>query len=67
MQDAISKNQEFNSAIHSLTAFLTNMPNNEVQPGDSVSQIYAKQNSQMVSITFYCHSFKTVDFDYFLL
>uniref|UniRef100_A0A672QIU1 Envoplakin-like n=1 Tax=Sinocyclocheilus grahami TaxID=75366 RepID=A0A672QIU1_SINGR len=48
LQEAVNKNQEFNSAIQSLTAFLINMPNNEVRPGESVSQIYAKQNSQMV-------------------
>lgn len=53
LQEAVNKNQEFNSAIQSLTAFLINMPNNEVRPGESVSQIYAKQNSQMVSIKFY--------------
>uniref|UniRef100_A0A673IWQ2 Envoplakin-like n=1 Tax=Sinocyclocheilus rhinocerous TaxID=307959 RepID=A0A673IWQ2_9TELE len=48
LQEAVNKNQEFNSAIQSLTAFLINMPNNEVRPGESMSQIYAKQNSQMV-------------------
>uniref|UniRef100_A0A8C1L9U1 Envoplakin b n=1 Tax=Cyprinus carpio TaxID=7962 RepID=A0A8C1L9U1_CYPCA len=48
LQEAVNKNQEFNSAIQSLTAFLINMPNNEVRPGESVSQIYAKQNSQLV-------------------
>lgn len=52
LQEAVNKNQEFNSAIQSLTAFLINMPNNEVRPGESVSQIYAKQNSQLVSIKF---------------
>ncbi|XP_026096154.1 envoplakin [Carassius auratus] len=46
LQEAVNKNQEFNSAIQSLTAFLINMPNNEVRPGESASQIYAKQNSQ---------------------
>uniref|UniRef100_A0A8C1B6Y7 SH3 domain-containing protein n=1 Tax=Cyprinus carpio carpio TaxID=630221 RepID=A0A8C1B6Y7_CYPCA len=50
LQEAVNKNQEFNSAIQSLTAFLINMPNNEVRPGESVSQIYAKQNSQMRAV-----------------
>uniref|UniRef100_A0A8C2GIV0 Envoplakin b n=1 Tax=Cyprinus carpio TaxID=7962 RepID=A0A8C2GIV0_CYPCA len=50
LQEAVNKNQEFNSAIQSLTAFLINMPNNEVRPGESVSQIYAKQNSQLRAV-----------------
>lgn len=68
MQEAMNKNTEFNRAIQSLTAFLINMPNNEVWPGESVSQIYAKQHSQLVSIKFYWHGFKMFDFqsfDYF--
>ncbi|XP_043090950.1 envoplakin [Puntigrus tetrazona] len=50
LQEAVNKNQEFTNAIQSLTAFLINMPNNKVQPGESVSQIYAKQNSQMRAV-----------------
>ncbi|KAK2916917.1 hypothetical protein Q8A67_001291 [Cirrhinus molitorella] len=50
LQEAVNKNQEFNSAIQSLTAFLINMPNNKVRPGESVSQINAKQNSQMRAV-----------------
>lgn len=53
LQEAVNKNQEFHSAVQSLTAFLINMPNNKVRPGESVSQVYAKQNSQMVSIKFF--------------
>lgn len=58
MQEAVNKNQEFHSAAQSLSAFLINLPDNKVRPGESVSQVYAKQNSQMVSIKFYCHKFK---------
>ncbi|XP_067237291.1 envoplakin [Chanodichthys erythropterus] len=50
LQKAVNKNQEFHSAVQSLTAFLINMPNNKVQPGESVSQVYAKQNSQMRAV-----------------
>ncbi|XP_016113825.1 envoplakin-like isoform X1 [Sinocyclocheilus grahami] len=50
LQEVVNKNKEFNSANQSLTAFLINMPNNEVRPGESVSQIYAKQNSQLRAV-----------------
>ncbi|KAG1928651.1 envoplakin [Pimephales promelas] len=50
LQEALNKNQEFHSAVQSLSAFLINIPNNKVLPGESVSQVYAKQSSQMRAI-----------------
>ncbi|XP_051573454.1 envoplakin-like [Myxocyprinus asiaticus] len=50
LQEAANKNLEFQSAVHSLHAFLNNMPNNKVLAGESASQIYAKQTSQMRAV-----------------
>ncbi|XP_073800045.1 envoplakin [Danio rerio] len=50
LKEAVSKYQEFQSVNQSLTAFLINMPNNKVQPGESMTQVYAKQNSQMRAV-----------------
>ncbi|XP_030646457.1 envoplakin [Chanos chanos] len=46
MQEAASKNQSFQSTVQSLNAFLINMPNNKIKPGDSMTQINSKNNSQ---------------------
>ncbi|XP_051988813.1 envoplakin-like isoform X1 [Xyrauchen texanus] len=50
LQEAANKNLEFQSAVHSIFVFMNNMPNNKVWAGDSASQIYAKQTSQMRAV-----------------
>ncbi|XP_030582411.1 envoplakin a isoform X1 [Archocentrus centrarchus] len=47
LQDAAGKNQEFQSTCKSLNSFLDNLPTNKINPDDNLSQITAKQNSQM--------------------
>ncbi|XP_041640433.1 envoplakin a [Cheilinus undulatus] len=46
LQEAGTKNQEFQNTSKSLTSFLENLPNNQINPGDDASQISAKQRSQ---------------------
>ncbi|XP_076121399.1 envoplakin [Alosa pseudoharengus] len=46
LQDIANKNQDFQTTVKSLNAFLINMPNNKINPYDSLAQINAKQNSQ---------------------
>ncbi|XP_065134317.1 envoplakin [Paramisgurnus dabryanus] len=46
LNEAANKDQEFEGAVHSLNAFLINMPNNKIRPGESVSQIHTKLKSQ---------------------
>ncbi|TRY95699.1 hypothetical protein DNTS_022110 [Danionella cerebrum] len=36
--------------LQSLTAFLINMPNNKIRPGESMTQVYSKQSSQMRAV-----------------
>lgn len=49
IQEATSKNQDFQNAVHSLDFFLVNLPNNAIKPTDDAAQIAAKENSQKVS------------------
>uniref|UniRef100_A0A3B5B1W9 Envoplakin n=1 Tax=Stegastes partitus TaxID=144197 RepID=A0A3B5B1W9_9TELE len=46
LQESAAKNQEFQSANKSLNSFLNNLPTNQINPNDDVSQIAAKQSSQ---------------------
>ncbi|XP_028842977.1 envoplakin [Denticeps clupeoides] len=46
-QEAANKQQDFQSTVKSLNAFLINMPNNTIHPEDNVVQINNKQNLQM--------------------
>ncbi|XP_056608310.1 envoplakin [Triplophysa dalaica] len=50
LKEAASKDQEFENTVHSLNAFLINMPNNKIRPGESASQIYSKQKSQLRAV-----------------
>ncbi|XP_030264206.1 envoplakin-like [Sparus aurata] len=47
IKEAISKNQDFQTALHSLDFFLVNLPNNAIRLSDDVERIRAKQISQM--------------------
>ncbi|KAM9314217.1 envoplakin a [Pholidichthys leucotaenia] len=46
LQEAATKNQEYQSASQSLNTFLNNMPDNQINASDNLSQIASKQNSQ---------------------
>ncbi|XP_060918795.1 envoplakin a [Labrus mixtus] len=46
LQDAAGKNQEFQSTSKSLKSFLDNLPKDQINPNDDLSQIAAKQRSQ---------------------
>uniref|UniRef100_A0A668AQN9 Envoplakin a n=1 Tax=Myripristis murdjan TaxID=586833 RepID=A0A668AQN9_9TELE len=46
LQEAATKNQEFQSTSKSLNAFLDNLPKNQINPSDDLSQLSAKQSSQ---------------------
>ncbi|KAI3360147.1 hypothetical protein L3Q82_014464, partial [Scortum barcoo] len=46
IQEATSKNQDFQNAVQSLDFFLVNLPNNEIKPTDDVAQVTAKESSQ---------------------
>uniref|UniRef100_A0A668AHI8 Envoplakin a n=1 Tax=Myripristis murdjan TaxID=586833 RepID=A0A668AHI8_9TELE len=48
LQEAATKNQEFQSTSKSLNAFLDNLPKNQINPSDDLSQLSAKQSSQEV-------------------
>ncbi|XP_051240022.1 envoplakin a [Dicentrarchus labrax] len=46
LQEAGTKNQEFQSTSKSLNSFLDNLPTNQINYNDDLSQITAKQSSQ---------------------
>nr|XP_019939458.1 PREDICTED: envoplakin [Paralichthys olivaceus] len=46
LQEAGTKNQEFQSTCKSLNSFLNNQPTNQINYNDDLSQIAAKQSSQ---------------------
>ncbi|XP_029293558.1 envoplakin a [Cottoperca gobio] len=46
LQEASTKNQEFQSTSKSLNSFLDNLPQNQISVNDDLSQIAAKQSSQ---------------------
>ncbi|XP_067115838.1 envoplakin a [Osmerus mordax] len=46
LQEAATKNQEFQSANKSLSSFLNSLPNNKISPSDDLSQINSKQSSE---------------------
>ncbi|KAG7265603.1 hypothetical protein CRUP_005948 [Coryphaenoides rupestris] len=46
LQEATSKNQEFQATSRSLNSFLDNMPVNQVNPSDNQAQVKAKESSQ---------------------
>ncbi|XP_074486683.1 envoplakin a [Sebastes fasciatus] len=46
LQEAATKNQEFQSTSRSLKSFLDNLPRNEINYNDSLSQVAARQSSQ---------------------
>lgn len=50
LQEAATKNQEFQSTSRSLKSFLDNLPRNEINYNDSLSQVAARQSSQEVRL-----------------
>ena len=48
LQEAATKNQEFQSANKSLSSFLNSLPDNNISPSDDLSQINSKQSSEEV-------------------
>ncbi|XP_008315291.1 envoplakin a [Cynoglossus semilaevis] len=46
LQEAASKNQEFQATSRSLSSFLNSLPTNQISYNDDVSQVAAKQSSQ---------------------
>ncbi|KAG8014466.1 Envoplakin [Nibea albiflora] len=46
LQEAATRNQEFQSTQKSLNSFLDNLPTNVISPSDDLSQVSAKQSSQ---------------------
>ncbi|XP_056136215.1 envoplakin a [Lampris incognitus] len=46
LQDAASKNQEFQNTCKSLNSFLDNLPKNQISPNDDIAKVNAKQTSQ---------------------
>ncbi|CAJ1053649.1 envoplakin a [Xyrichtys novacula] len=46
LQEAASKNQEFQSTSRSLKSFLDGLPNSQMSPNDDLSQVSAMQSSQ---------------------
>lgn len=51
LQEAATKNQEFQSTSKSLSSFLDNLPTNQIKPNDDLSQVAAKQTSQEVRLS----------------
>lgn len=51
LQEAATKNQEFESTSKSLNSFLDKLPTNQINSNDDLSQIAAKQSSQEVRQT----------------
>lgn len=51
LQEAATKNQEFQSTSKSLNSFLDNLPTNQINYNDDLSQITAKQRSQEVRLS----------------
>jgi len=52
LQEAASKNQDFQSTSHSLKSFLDNLPQNTINLNDDLSQVTAKEKSQEVRLWF---------------
>lgn len=48
LQETSAKHKEFQNTCQSLNSFLDNLPANEINPNDDLSQVAAKQNSQKV-------------------
>ncbi|XP_076585532.1 envoplakin a [Chaetodon auriga] len=46
LQEAATKNQEFQSTCKSLNSFLNSVPTNQINSNDDLSQVAAKQSSQ---------------------
>ncbi|XP_070683693.1 envoplakin a [Pempheris klunzingeri] len=46
LQEAATKNQEFQSTYKSLNSFLDNLPTNQINDNDDMTQVTAKQSSQ---------------------
>ncbi|XP_069553264.1 envoplakin a [Brachyistius frenatus] len=46
LQEAATKNQEFQTTSKSLNSFLNNLPTNQINSNDDLSQVTAKQGSQ---------------------
>uniref|UniRef100_A0A7N6AZ93 Desmoplakin SH3 domain-containing protein n=1 Tax=Anabas testudineus TaxID=64144 RepID=A0A7N6AZ93_ANATE len=51
LQETANKNQEFQSTCKSLNSFLDNLPTNQINNNDDLSQIAAKQSSQEVQLS----------------
>lgn len=52
LQEATTKNQEFQSTCKSMNSFLENLPTNTIYSNDDLSQVAAKQSSQDVSLIY---------------
>ena len=48
LQETATKNQEFQSTCKSLNSFLDNLPENQINYTDDLSQVTTKQSSQEV-------------------
>lgn len=51
LQKAATKNQEFQSIRKSTNSYLENLPTNQINLDDDLSQIAAKQSSQQVRLS----------------
>lgn len=51
LQEAATKNQEFQSTSKSVNSFLENLPTNTIYSTDDLSQVATKKSSQEVTPT----------------
>lgn len=51
LQEATAKNQEFQNTCKSLDSFLENLPTDEINSNDDMSQVSKKQSSQEVRLS----------------
>lgn len=51
LQEATTKNQEFQSISKSMNSFLENLPTNKIYSNDDLSQVTAKQSAEEVRLS----------------
>lgn len=51
LQEANTKNQVYQNTCKSMHSFLQNLPTNQINSNDDLSQVAAKQNSQEVRLS----------------
>lgn len=51
LQEAATKNQEFESTCKSVNSFLENLPTNTINSSNDLSDVAAKKSSQEVRLT----------------